>query len=124
MTHQVTELYRRGVVRPLDEKARDCLQKFHVDNPIRCEWLPILGEDDFAIIWRSGLLQTIGHACKLHFTDYEEIMVDADRVCQAINAVKEFLLHRSNNDSLVFAESLLGLLIDAQSSGMPVLFVL
>lgn len=123
MTHQVT-IYRRGVVRPLDERARDDLLHFYVGDSIRCEWLPIVDEDAFAVIWESGLLQAIGHACKLEFTDYEEIMVETDQVRKAVDAVKEFLLQPCADASRVFAESLLYLLVDAQSARMPVLFVL
>jgi len=123
MTHQVT-IYRRGVVRPLDERAREDLLHFYVGNSIRCEWLPIAGENDFEIIWKSGLLQAIGHACNLHFTDYEEIMVETDQVGKAVDAVKEFLSQPCAETCLMFAESLLQLLVDAQTAGMPVLFVL
>jgi hypothetical protein len=122
MSRQVSELYRTGIVRPIDRKARDELETFHVSNSIRCEWLPIL--DDFAVIWQSGLLQAIGGACGRHFTDYKEIMVSADQVCHAVKAVGTFLTNASGNDSHEFAESLFGLLKDAESSAMPVLFVL
>lgn len=123
MSHQLTELYRRGIVRPLDERARDQLYRYHVDVPIRCEWLPILGEEGFATIWDSGLLQAIGRSCNLRITDYEEIMLESDRVGLAVNSVKNFLLHHRKDESH-FAESLLGLLQDAETSGMPVLLVL
>lgn len=123
MTRQVSELYRRGVVRPLNNRAREHLESFCAGNSIRCEWLPILDETEFATIWKSGLLQAIGDACSLYFTDYEEILIRSDDIPKAVLVAKEFLQH-PDGEWRVFAESLLLLLVDAQASGMPVLFVL
>jgi hypothetical protein len=111
------------VVRPLDEQAREALERCYLDRSIRCEWLPILDEEEFIEIWKSGLLQHIGATCNLRFTDYEEIMIDAARTKHAAQAVKQFL-GQECHDCRIFAESLIGLLLDAKSSGMPVLFIL
>lgn len=88
---QVSELFRRGVVRPVDARARDQLSQFYVTTSIRCEWLPILGEDAFVALWVSGLFKALGEACDMAFGDYEEIMVESDDVPKASGAVALYL---------------------------------
>lgn len=124
MTRQLSELYRRGVVRPLDARAKTAVEDRFVTEPIRCEWLPILGDDSFAVLWNSGILQRIAEACGQGLADYEEIAIEPHELPRAISAVREDLRRLGKHPAGSFVESLLNLLVEANSSGMPVVFVL
>jgi hypothetical protein len=123
MAMQITAIFRQGVVRPLDARARDQITTFFVDDAARCEWLPIVGGTQFGAIWDSGLLQAIGVACNVRLTDYEEVVLPPEQIENARTAVAPFL---ANAESVIsnFALCLHGLLSDALRDQMPVLFVL
>ena len=124
MTVQLARLFRQGVVRPLDSKARDELVTFFLSKPVRCEWLPIIDDALFTSIWKSGLLQAIGQACNEHFSDYEEVLLRPESLEKAINAVKEFIDSARDDATMEFAISLRALLTEARRSNMPVMFIL
>lgn len=123
MATQASQLFRQGVVRPLDDKARDQLTSFFIDSAVRCEWLPIVGDAQFAAIWRSGLLRAIGDACDIHLSDYEEAIIPPEQIDNARAAVVPFLAN-AGADISNFALCLHGLLSDALMQQMPVVFVL
>lgn len=118
---QLPQLYRRGVVRPLDTFAENQLATFKVESSIRVEWLQVLDDNHFASIWDSGLLQRINDACGIEISDYEEVKLDADKVAVALSVIRT-----SNVTSCAateFFERLEGLLSDAITNNRSVYFV-
>ena len=120
MSLQVSTLYRRGVVRPLDENAAKELLSYCVESSIRCEWLPILDEHQFELKWKSGVFQAISEACRVRLTDYDDVTIEPQAIGKAIEAVASV----GECGDEAFKHSLRNLLIDALRSGTGVLFVL
>lgn len=118
---QLPQLYRRGVVRPLDDCAAKQLAAFKIESPIRVEWLQLMGDDHFALIWESGLFQRINDSCGIEISDYEEVELEASKVAAALNAVQA--THVTNCSASAFIERLEGLLYDAITSSRSVYFV-
>lgn len=118
---QLPQLYRRGVVRPLDDHAATQLAAFRIDAPIRAEWLPILGDDEFADIWESGVFQRINEACDIQISDYEEVELKACDIPKALSALK--CTNNGRRDVVTFVDALKQLLKEAATTTKNVYFV-
>lgn len=118
---QLSQFFRRGVIRPIDDDAARQLAAFRIDSPIRVEWLPIMNEDDFARVWEAGVLQRISEACGIDISDYEETELSANRIESALQALR---YDAGKRDSIgQFMHSLDGLLSDALATNKNVYFV-
>lgn len=120
---QLPELFRRGVVRPLDDDAERQLSQFHIEEPVRVEWLPIPDESEFSLIWKSGVFQHLNCACGIGISDYEEEVLSANSTQMAIDALRQFQRNRSGDSVSRFLGQLDSLLSDAQSARRSVYFI-
>jgi hypothetical protein len=118
---QLPQLYRRGVVRPLDDLAAIQLAAFRIDASIRVEWLPILGDDQFGEIWESGMLQRINEACNIQISDYEEIELKACDIPKALRALE--CPNNGSRNVVTFLDALKKLLKEAARTATNVYFV-
>ena len=118
---QLPQLYRRGVVRPLDEQAAKELAAFKVETPIRVEWLCVLGDDQFGEIWETGILQRINEACGIEISDYEEVELKASDVRKALHVLGN--ADHGNRDVVMFFEGLKALLTEAEATASSVYFI-
>lgn len=118
---QLSYLFRRGVVRPLDDCAAQQMAAFHVNGPIRVEWIPILSDDEFAVLWEAGLLQRINEACGLGISDYEECELPADKTEVAVRTLRSEPEHAGSVST--FCKLLDALLSDALASNRNVYFI-
>jgi hypothetical protein len=73
---QNSELFRRGVVLPLDDRAEDGLRFNDVDPSMQVQHLPIISEVLFEALWRIGLFHQINNRCATLIDDYEEAVVE------------------------------------------------
>ncbi len=117
---QVPELFRQGVVRPLDDTAAAQLANWWIETPIRTEWLPLLN-DDFDLIWESGILQRINEACGIEISDYEEVELKASDVPKALHVLAN--VSHGNRDVAMFVEGLKALLTEAEATASSVYFI-
>jgi hypothetical protein len=119
---QLSNIFRRGIVRPLDEHAERQLANFWIDSPIRVEWLPIFSDSIFEKIWESKIFQDINSVCKTGISDYEEVQLEVDKIVIALRVIREA---RFKDDQVVmFCKKLDGLLSDALISKKTVYFIL
>lgn len=119
---QLSQLYRRGVVRPLDDCAAHQLAALKIELPIRVEWLPILDDTQFAAIWESGVFQRINDACGIEIADYEEVELAASKIGPALQVVRKET--KSGAAVSMFFEKLETLLSEAIATNKSVYFVL
>jgi hypothetical protein len=122
MSVQVSALYRRGVVRPLDEIAETQLRRSLVASPIRCEWLAIVDSGQFTEIWQSGVFLRIAEACATEIAEYEEVILESHMLSTAIDVLSSMAV--ASHDAKQFVAALNSLMIAAAADEMPVLFVL
>lgn len=119
---QMSQLYRRGVVRPLDDKAARQLASYSIEDSIRAEWLPIPCDSQFDAIWESGVFQRINEVCHVEISDYEEIELPSAQVDMALMVIR----HEMNKEcaKIPFFRNLEQLLQAAKDSERSVYFVL
>lgn len=122
---QCSELYRRGVVLPLDSTALEALRLYGADSETAVEFLEI-DEPLFAVLCAKGLFEMINARTGAHIDDYEEEWVEfeaADGIREAIHAFRaKFRL--SDPDLLGFLTALEQLAATASRERLPLLFVL
>ncbi len=119
---QLSQLYRRGVLRPLDDCATQQLSEFRVESSTRVEWLPILNDDDFASIWQTGILQKINDACGIEISDYEETELLTDKIERARQVLRSDVA--MTGAAVPFFQKLDALLAEALATNNKVYFVL
>jgi hypothetical protein len=119
---QLSQLFRRGIVRPIDEDAAKQLSSFQITQPVLVEWLLIPSDAHFRSIWESGLLQRINESCGVAISDFEDVELPPSLLERTIQAVRQSHSH----DPFVsrFTELTTRLLERARLSDRSVFFVL
>lgn len=120
---QITRIYRRGIVRPLDNFAFRQLDSFWVQTPVRAEWIPIEDDLHFDAIWQSGIFQSINESCDIEISSYEEVVLEVDKLKLALDALPIWPI---DEESIVaiFGNMLRGAIADAIETEMPLYFIL
>lgn len=124
---QITELFRRGIVLPLDVIAASQLADWEVGATINVEWLEIADDEVFKKIWRSGLLQEINGFCGTKINDYEEEEVPPDCLTKIIGYLEQgsrFTTSSNDDDIRYFCSRLLDLCRKGCASNRPLYFIL
>lgn len=122
---QNSELFRRGVVLPLDDVAQRALETNDVDKSTRVNYLEIEDQARFDRLWSTKLFSRINEEAGSLIDDYEEAWVPPEK----LNVV-EVLVRRVQNEAAInsddrqFLIRLLDLCSEAERLGRPVLFVL
>jgi hypothetical protein len=123
---QNAELYRRGVVLPLDRDAEESLRSNDVSQDTNVRLLKIAGAGGFEALWRLGLFREINARCSTLLDDFEEEIVDAASAEGIIDAVDSVTRDAAaqHPEVVVFLEGLRDLARQASTSSRPLLFVL
>lgn len=120
---QVTDLFRRGVVSPLDEQAETQLRTMFVTEPLRVEFLPFV-DNWFGALWHTGVFGLMNQACGSLIDEYEEELLELGQLELAIGAVRKCGKQVVAPQTREVIDRLCSLLEAAQQRGRPVLFVL
>lgn len=123
---QNAELYRRGIVLPLDQDAEDCLRANDVNETTNVELLEISGSEVFDTLWHLGLFREINNKCRTLLDDYEEDMVECDALQHVVETV-DFVAQGpliQQPDTSAFLGDLRDLASRAIILHRPILFVL
>jgi len=122
----VSELFRRGIVLPLDEVAEASVRAYVVSETTSVRYLKIPSEELFETLWRLGLFREINARCGTLLDDYEEEMVEPARlgaILLAIDSVAKSGVARQ--PSVVnFLGQMRALVQEASDLSRPLLFVL
>lgn len=123
---QVTKLYRRGVVLPLDDDAEEGLRANDIERYTNVRVLEIADQVQFDDLWRLGLFHEINAQCGTIIDDYEEEIVDATQVKNVIVAIDRVRRKALAKDPEIasFLEQLRDLAGQAWLSSSPLLFML
>jgi hypothetical protein len=123
---QNSELFRRGVVVPLDDRAEESLRCNNVNTTTQVQYLPITNDSLFEGLWKSGLFHEIYKRCGTLIDDYEEAFVETSGMpglTAAVEAVAE-KEYGTQPDVYSFLVALHKLTTHASGIERPVLFVL
>ncbi len=87
---QNTELYRRGFVVPLTNKAELALRNGDVDEQTEVEFVGIPDELVFYGLWEKGLFSSINLSLGVMIDDYEEAIVDNSKLGELKEVIRVF----------------------------------
>jgi hypothetical protein len=121
---QVPEMFRRGVVVPMDEDAEHEMRSWNVSAAVHVRFLPIENEASFNSIWEAGVFAELNHACGTNMDDYEEEVMEPKALDRAIAVIARRSKESCPLGLQEFMTRLLGLLREAKEMNRPVFFVL
>ena len=123
---QNAELYRRGIVLPLDDDAEKRLRANDVTQNTSIWLQEIPSQQLFETLCQLGLFQNINKRCSTLINDYEEEMVETSLVKEILAAVESVALdaEAQQPDIVEFLGSFRALVQEACRVSRPLLFVL
>jgi hypothetical protein len=123
---QNSELFRRGVVLPLNQEAEELLKVNDVEETTPVRYLEIEDQEEFEAIWNTGIFERINKGTSGLIDDYEEHFVDVGLMPAVLEAIGEVRGSDSVNKDSVdrFLTTLSSMATEATSLGRPLLFVL
>lgn len=123
---QNSELFRRGVVLPLDTEAENRLRMNDVNESVAVRYLEIPDQSCFESLWDLGLFQAINAKAGTVIDDYEEEFIEVasvGHILQAVNEVRSRAESR-NTATQSFLSRLSDLVKESEKLKLPILFVL
>ena len=120
---QNSELYRRGVVVPIDAPALLALRASNVTESTSVVTAE-LDEASFGWLWDHGLFARINASTGAMLDDYEEHELEAARVGEVLRVVKLQSREGASPAVATFLADLTRALETAVTKGMPVFFIL
>jgi hypothetical protein len=123
---QNSELFRRGVVLPLDLEAEKLLRVNEVSEEMAVRYVEIPDQSFFEILWNLGLFQAINARSGSLLDDYEEAFIEASAVNFVLDSIDEVKTKEEAQHIEVrsFLNELSRLAVASQELKRPLLFVL
>jgi len=121
---QNAELYRRGIVLPLNHNAEECLRANNVNASIHVRFLPISDDELFRVLCQLNLFNKINARCGTLVDDFEEEWIDASNTKKLLELVDSFAVVSHNPNIINFLADLKLLAGQADALSRPLLFVL
>lgn len=124
---QISELYRRGIIVPLDTEAWEAVASADVTGNEQIAFLKISDSDDyFYKLWDTGVFHQINAAVGSFIDDYEDSAVEGLPALQQTKGIIEDLLqeHFYDPELREFFAELHALCDTAIESDMPLIFIL
>ena len=87
---QNSELFRRGIVVPLDKKAHMALLSNNVDEATNIEFFEFPNDEVFERLWAKGLFENINTELGSMINDYELEIVESPKVVVLRGIVERF----------------------------------
>ncbi|MEO1303249.1 MAG: hypothetical protein AAFV36_08740 [Myxococcota bacterium] len=122
---QLSELYRRSAVVPLDASALNQLRDEAVDESTAVRIAALQSQEDFDWLCDVKFLEKINQATGTLLDDYETDEVPASYAGAIQEIAQELLAHDvAPQGVLRFLRSLIGICQNAKDNQLPIVFVL
>lgn len=122
---QNPEIYRRGIVIPLDDATEQALRTNKVCESTNVRLLKIADNSEFEAIWELGLFREINARCSTLVDDFEDEVVEPEFIGEVIAAIDSLEPEsKQNSKTEKLLEDLRNLAIQARRSDRPLFFVL
>jgi hypothetical protein len=123
---QNAELYRRGIVLPLDEDAEESLRTNDVTESTNVRLLRIASDALFEALWETGFFQEVNTNCSTLIGDYEEELVGESSVGGILAAVESVTRTATDLQPAVveYLAEVKAMVQEAIDTSRPVLFIL
>jgi hypothetical protein len=118
---QMSELYRRGIVLPMDQQAQFELETNDVTEHTYVKSLMFDDDKDFLTVWKSGVFDRINTACSSCVDDYEEEAIAPEYLPKIIKIANEL---QGCGSISYFIVNLQNLCNEAIALKMPLYFIL
>lgn len=120
---QPSELWRRGVVMPLNSEAIEQISAWDVDESTAVEFLPISSDALFYELWEIELFAEINRQCGSLIDDYEEEWLRQEQLPASACAVVALLRQHRSGAVGEFLNQLSALISKAADTKLPLYFV-
>jgi hypothetical protein len=123
---QNSELYRRGIVIPLDVEAELSLRNNDITECTNVCVLQIPDDGVFEELWSIGLFREINSRCSALLDDYEEDWIEAELAQGIVAAIETVVQTQTPLPPAVsrFLVDARRVIVEAVAQSRPVLFVL
>jgi hypothetical protein len=120
---QRSELFRRGIIVPNTEAAKEQLLANAIDTESDVTFLDLEKYGDFEEIFVTGVFSDINAACGVTIDDYEDEIVDWNKAYALINVVKNKQHKMQSEKFLLFFNDLVDAAEMAMKKQMPIFFI-
>ena len=121
---QLSEVWRRGIVTPLDGRSVDEMVQGLVSSHCSVQYLEIGDAVSFDSVWDLNLFQDINRHCDTLIDDYEDACIPPERLAVAISVVLSHERRTKDHGVSSFLGALDGLMNRALHLNHPVYFIL
>ncbi|MCG8417152.1 MAG: hypothetical protein MJE77_04310 [Proteobacteria bacterium] len=122
---QISEKFRRGVVMPLDETSAKALEAEDVNDATRVRFIEIASQDEFELLWQTGVFAAINEQTGSLIDDYEEEVIPAEMVSRVHAVALSFAKNCTGGATAVrFFTALADACDVALRAAKPIYFVL
>lgn len=121
---QLTELFRRGIVMPLNELSKVQLSSWNFGSICRVQFIPLNDDMNYLPIWDSQLFQKINEVCGTNIDDYEEECLTQNMIKDLLVLLNSFILETTNVTAKQFASELKNMAEDALKIGSDIYIIL
>ena len=97
---QNSEMYRRGFIVPLNEKAERAIRSNNVDNTTAVDSYELPNDEVFESLWEKKLFKLINEELGTMIDDYEEERIDKED----ISSLKKAVISFENTNNFEFLE--------------------
>ena len=119
---QPSELWRSGVVLPLDDAARKAIEDWAVTRDTRVQYVAL--EARAEALWTCGVFQALNDACGTLIDEYEEAWLPVSQVPAAQEVLASYTARAEAGSVVESLEALSSLLAASIRLRQPALFVL
>lgn len=120
---QNSELFRQGIVLPLDLEAEQRLRASDVESSTNVRVVMIPTKRVFADICAMKFIDCINASCSALIDEYEEEWIDAEATGKLLLVIDSMCRVAEKSDTIEFLSALRVLVVEAQRMSRPLLFV-
>lgn len=120
---QCSELFRRGIVLPLDENAINQLNNDAVKEDINVRVIDFDGDEDFFKVWETGVFSVINSRYSRMIDDYENEKLDCNLIDIETELLSFVVKYADDSDLKLFFDDFLNIYNEAKKNRMPLYFI-
>ena len=117
------EFFRRAIVLPNDESAKNQLEEGVVDEGINVELIKFNSNEKFLKVWDTGVFSFINSKCSRLIDDYEDETLDCSAFDIKGDLSKYIDKYKGDSELLEFFKKFQSLYIKARENKMPLHFI-
>lgn len=118
---QLAEVFRLGIVVPLTDETNFQLKAGDINGLVEVKLLS-LNQEDFYLIWESGLFEEMNVSLGLEISEYEDNRIEFQFLESCLTIVKKYFMDGKNEIIKSLLNKIYDILFFGASIKMPVYF--